>query len=105
MVNALLGGGDGAKVLRLIALAMQFETAAEDGTNWRDDPGKAEAVRTAAHLIIAAIAGLPATPPPTKYDDGATELRPAERGRLLAMRLLERSGLKLPREENAPTRR
>src|SRR5205814_9204847 len=55
LVKALTGGGEMA--LRLIAVAMQYETAAEDGTPWKDDAGKAEAVRTAAHLIIAGITG------------------------------------------------
>ena len=55
--RALLGGDDTAKTLQLIANAMRLETAA--GTPWSKDQEKAEAVRTAAHLIIAGTSGLP----------------------------------------------
>jgi hypothetical protein len=104
LFEALTGGAEAAAILRLIASAMQLESAGEDGTPWNVDPGKAEAVRTAACLIIAAFAGLPQVPPPLKYDDGVTELRPAERGLHLAKYLLERSSRKPSQEESSPKR-
>jgi hypothetical protein len=93
---AALGGTGSPKALRLIAMAMQLEAAREEGGSWKDNPEKAEAVRTAASLIIAGIGSLPATPPPLKYTDSSTELRPAERGRVLAKFLLNEIGLNLP---------
>jgi hypothetical protein len=93
---ALMGGDDTATALQLIANAMRLETAAEDGSAWSKSLEKAEAVRTAVHLIVAGVAGLPAAPPPTKFADGVSQLRPSERGRQLARFLLERSNLQLP---------
>jgi hypothetical protein len=91
--GALLGGDDTAKALQLIANAMRLETAA--GTPWSKDQRKAEAVRTAAPLIIAGTAGLPVIPPTTSV----TELDPRERGRDLAKLVLEKSNLSLPEGE------
>jgi hypothetical protein len=95
-----LGGGDTATALRLIADAMRLETAAGEGTPWSENREKAEAVRTAAHLIIAGMTGLPAIPPPIEHFDAVTQLRPSERGRELARFLLERSNLKLPTDSH-----
>jgi Arc-like DNA binding domain len=92
---AFLGGNDTAKALQLIANAMRLETAAGDGTPWSKDQRKAEAVQTAATLLIAGSAGLPVVPPTTVV----TELGdPSERGRKLAKSLLEISNLSLPGE-------
>jgi hypothetical protein len=91
--RALLGGDDTAKTLQLIASAMRLETAA--GTPWSKDQEKAEAVRTAAHLIIAGTAGLPV------IRDFNIEVSPSERGRELARVILERSNLSLPAEEKS----
>jgi hypothetical protein len=96
--RALLGGDDTAKALQLIANAMRLETAAKDGTPWSGDREKAEAVRTAAHLIIAGTAGLPVTQGRIEY----SAPRPSERGRQLAELLLERSNLSLPTEKKEP---
>jgi hypothetical protein len=102
LTNALQGGDESARALRLIAAAMHLETAAEDGTPWSGDRGKAEAVQTAVQLIVAGIAGLPVTPPTIDYSDNATELRPSERGRQLARYLLERSNITPPTEKEQP---
>ena len=75
--RALLGGDDTAKTLQLIANAMRLETAA--GTPWSKDQEKAEAVRTAAHLIIAGTSGLPVI-----KDFKSVELHPSGRGQELA---------------------
>jgi hypothetical protein len=93
--RALLGGDDTAKALQLIANAMRLETAA--GTPWSKDQEKAEAVRTAADLIIAGTSGLPVT---TEYVTSVIELRPSKRGRELARVILERSNLSLPEEKS-----
>jgi hypothetical protein len=93
--DAFLGGNDTAKVLQLMANAMRLETAA--GAPWSEDQKKAEAVRTAAHLI-AGTAGLPVT---TEYVTSAIELCPSERGRELARVVLERSNLILPAEKKS----
>jgi hypothetical protein len=96
--RAFLGGDDTAKTLNLIANAMRLETAAEDGRPWSGDREKAEAVRTAAQLIISGTAGLPVTGPTIS----TTELRPSERGRELATYLLKRSNLSLPTKKEQP---
>jgi hypothetical protein len=95
--SALLGGDDTAKALNLIANAMRLETVAEDGTPWSKDQEKTEAVRTAAHLIIAGTAGMTVI----KDFGSVIELHPSERGRELARVILERSNLSLPSEEKS----
>ena len=94
--RALLGGDDTAKALQLIANAMRLETAA--GTPWSKDQEKAEAVRIAAHLIIAGTSGLPVI---KDFQSAIIDLRPNERGRELARVVLERSNLILPAEEKS----
>jgi hypothetical protein len=100
LINALHRGEDTARTLRMIEMAMRLESAGEDGTIWSENQSKAEAVHTAVNLIIAAIANLesPALIRPT---DATVQLRPAERGRLLAQFVLEKGGMKLPRERDA----
>jgi hypothetical protein len=100
--RAFLGGDDTAKALQLIANAMRLETAAQDGTPWSGDQEKAEAVRTAAQLIISGTAGLPVTRPTIDYSDSTTELRPSERGWELAKYLLGRSNLSRPTKKEQP---
>jgi hypothetical protein len=94
--DAFLGGDDTAKALQLIANAMRLETAA--GTPWSKDQEKVEALRTAAHLIIAGTAGMPVT---MEVVASATDLRPSERGQALARVILEKSIPSLPAEEKS----
>jgi|SRR5262245_9881889 len=87
-----LGGADTAKALRLIALAMQRETARGDGKSWKDDPGKAEAVRAAVNTIITGVTGLPGLPqgePNGEWIAGESEFTPRERGHKLGLLLLD----------------
>jgi hypothetical protein len=88
--SAFLGGGDTAKALGLLATAMRLVTADGDGTPWSKDQRKAEAVQTAAPLLIAGSAGLPVV-----LDLGDF----GERGRKLAKSILEIGNLSPPEEK------
>jgi hypothetical protein len=83
-------GTDTGKVIRMIQLAMQNESA--DGTEWSSDPIKAETVRTAVNIIIAAFANLPVAPPST----GTAAAKPGE---ILAGFVLDRGRVKLSRSD------
>lgn len=85
MVNILLGGDDNAKILELIAQAIQAED--QSGRNWKDSQESAEAVRATINFIIAGLAGLPERPPETSPD------------LTLAKTILDRRGVPWPRQE------
>jgi hypothetical protein len=85
MVNMLLGGDDNAKVLEMIAQALQAEDLS--GRKWRDSKKSAEAVRATIDFIFAGLAGLPERSPKT-----AVDLKTAKT-------ILDRRGVPYPPEE------
>jgi hypothetical protein len=96
---ALTGGDESAKVLRMIAWAMQLQSG--EGS-WKDNLLTAETVRVATNRILAEVAGLPEAPLPPLTDMAREEATERERrgekvpqleGGYLAAVLLAKAGV------------
>jgi hypothetical protein len=91
---ALAGGDDSAKVLRMIAWAMQLQSGQG---SWKDNLLSAETVRTAVNRIIAAVAKLPEVPASINIDEATARERSGQKvpqleGRYLSSVLLAKAG-------------
>jgi hypothetical protein len=68
MMRRFLGSDAASEILRLIRIAMTIAGGAL-GTDWIEDPHRAEQVRAATNVIVAAFAGLPVDLPPAESED------------------------------------